>query len=92
MDAVPGRLERGAQERAGRTLAVGAGDVEHWRQVVVRIAKPGEQPRDAIEAEHVSAGPVREKPVELCLDGRISGGRVVRHAEIYAAAFCPAMR
>ena len=38
-----GRLDRGAQEGAGRALAVGAGDMEDRRQPTLRIAEPVEQ-------------------------------------------------
>ena len=56
MTPQPRRLDRRAQERAGRALAVGAGDVEHGRQSTVRIAEPGEQLRDTIQSQHVCAG------------------------------------
>ena len=48
------RLERGAQEGAGRSLAVGAGDMEDGRQPVLRAAQLVEQRGDAIEAELIA--------------------------------------
>ena len=43
MDRVARRFERGAEEGAGRALAVGAGDVEDRRKLVLRAAEPVEQ-------------------------------------------------
>ena len=43
MGLEPRRLDRGAQEGAGRALAVGPGDVEDGRQRPLRIAEPVEQ-------------------------------------------------
>ena len=79
MHASAARLERGTQEGAGRALAVGAGDVEHRRQPVLRTVEPVEQLGDAVEAEPVEARRKERKPVELSLDGRIVRPREVRH-------------
>ena len=78
MGGEPGCLDRGAQEGAGRTLAVGAGDMEHRRQRVLRIAEPVEQGGDPLEPENVAAGRQAGEPVELGLDARV-GGRGVVH-------------
>ena len=48
-----GRLQRGAEEGAGRSLPVGAGDVKHRRQIEMRVAEPVHQTGDAVEAEDV---------------------------------------
>ena len=55
VDACARGFERGAQEGAGRALAVGPGDMEHRRQRVLRTAEPVEQGGDAGEAEPVAA-------------------------------------
>ena len=44
MDAIARRLEQRARKGGGRTLAVGAGDVDDRRQPVLRVAEPLEQP------------------------------------------------
>ncbi len=64
-----GGLDRGTQKGAGRALAVGAGDMEHRRQALMRVAEPVEQHGDAFEAEDVGARGQRPEPIELCLDG-----------------------
>ena len=84
VDAVPGGFERGAQEGAGRALAVGPRDMEHRRQAVVRIAETAEQGEDALEAEDVGGVDRRAETVELGLDRGVGGHREIRH---YAAFF-----
>jgi hypothetical protein len=37
------------QERAGRALAVGSGDVEDGREIIFRIAEPEEQGADSLQ-------------------------------------------
>ncbi len=64
----PRRLDRGAEEGAGRALAVGPGDVEDRRQVALRIAEPGEEGGDALQAKHVRARRKRCQTVELALN------------------------
>ena len=49
MDPVAGGLEQRPRKGGGRSLAVGAGDVDHRRQAILRIAEPIEQPRDAVQ-------------------------------------------
>ncbi len=51
VDAGAGRLEAGADHRDGRSLAVGAGDVDHRRQAPFGMAEDGEQALDAAEGE-----------------------------------------
>ena len=85
VDRVPGGLERGAQESAGRTLAVGAGDMEDGRKPVLRPAEAVEQRGDAVEPEAVAGVDRRSQPVELRLDRGIGRAREVGHH----AAFLP---
>jgi hypothetical protein len=54
----------------------------------VRVAQPGEQPGDPVEPEHVRARSVREKPVELRLDGGVAGRRTVGHDPSLRRPFC----
>ena len=56
MDIVARRLQRGAQESAGRALAVGAGDVEHRRQGVLGPSETIEQAGDSVETKTVPTG------------------------------------
>ena len=50
----PRRLDRRAQEGAGRALAVGAGDVEHRRQIALGIAEPVEQGANPLQPENIA--------------------------------------
>src|SRR5262249_46046046 len=58
MDLEPLCLQHRAREGTGRTLAVGAGDMDDRRQPVLRIAKVGEKTLDAVENE---IDPLRRK-------------------------------
>src|SRR5581483_4176566 len=49
--AVAGGLETGAERRHRRTLAVGAGHVDHGRQAALGISEGRQQPLDAVEGE-----------------------------------------
>ena len=40
VDVMPRGLDRSAQEGAGRAFAVGAGDVKHRRQRLLRVTEP----------------------------------------------------
>ena len=51
MHAQPCRLGHGAQEGAGAAFAVGAGDVDDRRQILLGVAEGGEQSEKAVEAE-----------------------------------------
>ena len=75
VDRVARRLERGAQEGAGRALAVGAGDVEDRRQAILRTAEPVEQRGDALQPEAIAGGRERRQPVELRLDAGMRSER-----------------
>jgi hypothetical protein len=64
MDAQTRGLGDGAQERAATALAVGAGDVDHRRQMEMRITQIGEQPDQAVEAQVDQSGVEFLQPVE----------------------------
>ncbi len=51
MNAQAGRLGDGTHGRDGRALAVGAGDMHHRREAILRIAQLRHQPADAVERE-----------------------------------------
>ncbi len=51
MGAVAGGFGAGAHRRDGRTLAVGAGDMDDRRQMVLRIAERRQQPLDPAERQ-----------------------------------------
>ena len=76
---VPGGFERGAQESAGRALAVGAGDMKDGRKLILRPAEAVEQRGDALEPEAVAGVDRRSQPVELRLDRGIGRAREVGH-------------
>ena len=42
------RFQHGAAEGTGRALAIGAGDMDHGRQLQLRIAQVMQQPQDAV--------------------------------------------
>ena len=51
MDALSRRFEKGAEIGDGRALGIGAGNVDHRRQALLRIAHIGEQTQNTFEAE-----------------------------------------
>ena len=55
VDPVPRRFERGAEEGAGRALAVGPGDMEHRRQPVLRVGRAGRAARAMRSSPRLSA-------------------------------------
>ena len=81
MGLEPRRLDRRAQEGAGRALAVGAGDMEDGRQRPFRIAEPVEQGRNPLQPQYVAAGRKERQPVELGLDAGIVGTGAVGQLE-----------
>jgi hypothetical protein len=68
-----------AEECAGRSLAVGARDVEDRRQAPLRIAETGEDLADPLQPERVVPGRKRPKPLELAPDERVVGNGVIGH-------------
>ncbi len=64
MNALAGGFEAGAQERDRRTLTVGAGDVDHRRKMLMRIAERGEQTLDPVKAQIDQLRVKREQPGE----------------------------
>jgi hypothetical protein len=67
MNAVAAGFETGAQRRDGRALAVGAGDVNRRRQLVLRIAERGQQAFDAgqrqVDLFRVQLRQARQHPI-----------------------------
>src|SRR3546814_11877711 len=68
------RFEDRAQEGAGRSLAVGAGDVEGTGELELRIAEPRAQLGDPLEPQNVASSEERRvgRGVSLVVD---IGGR-----------------
>ena len=73
-------FQHGAQVGAGRSFAVGAGNVEGRRQAGLRIAEPGEHRGDGFEAKAALRQGERGEPVKLRLDRRIVRSGEVSHA------------
>ena len=84
MDREPRALERGAEHGDGRALAVGPGDMENRRQLILRPAEPVEHCPDPLEPEPVAGGRNHVQAVELRLDSGMSRVREIGHQ---AAAF-----
>ena len=89
MDLVAARLERRAQEGDGRAFAVGPGDVEDGRKLVLRAAEPLEQGGDPLEPEPVAGRRKHRQAVELGLDVRVGRAREIGHQ---AASFASGAR
>src|SRR3984885_10162342 len=51
MDPLARGFEDGAHKRDGRTFAVGAGDMDHWRQMPLGMAERRQQPFNAAERQ-----------------------------------------
>ena len=51
MHAEPGRFQDCTQKSSGRTLAIGAGDVDHWRQAALGMTEPIQNAPHAVERE-----------------------------------------
>ena len=62
MHAFSGGFEDRAHEGDGRALAVGAGDVDHRRQLALGMIERGQQPLDAIERQIDAFGMQRGQP------------------------------
>ncbi len=58
------RLQHGAGKGAGRALAIGAGDMDHRRQLQLRIAQLGQQPQDAVQRQVDLLGMQRQQALE----------------------------
>ena len=85
---VPRRFHSRAQEGAGRSLAVGPGDMEHRRQPILRATDRIEQGADAVEPDLVVVGILRRLP----RDQRREPGVVGPHHFLHQAAFFPFAR
>ena len=75
MHALLRRLEDGAHEGDGRTLAVGAGDMNHRRQLPLGMAERRQQPLDAIERQVDPLRMQRQQPRMNCADRDGAGTR-----------------
>jgi hypothetical protein len=84
MDALASGLERGSEECAGRTLAVGPGDMENRGQPVLGPAELVEQGRDPVEVQIIAVDILGCLPIDQCRDTRI---RRADHFLHYAAFF-----
>ncbi len=62
-----GGLGGGADERASRSLAVGAGDMDHRWQLQLGMAESVHEDRDPLQAEDIGAGRQRGEPLQLAL-------------------------
>ena len=78
MHAFARRFEDGAHEGDGRALAIGAGDMDHRRQMPLRMIERVKHPLDAIEREIDALGMQRQKPRQHGVDRR-RFGRPVAH-------------
>ncbi|MDT9091551.1 hypothetical protein RSW97_26580, partial [Escherichia coli] len=61
MYAEPSRFQDRTQKCNGRTLAVGAGNMNHRRQAALRMAKPAKKAPHAVEREIDPLGMEREQ-------------------------------
>ena len=68
MHAQARRLEDRAHERDGRALAVGAGDMDHRRQLALRMPERSQQPPHPIEREIDQLGMQRQQPRDDGID------------------------
>ena len=64
MNPLARRFEQGAQIGDGRALAVGAGDMDHRRQPILRIAQPSSSRSIAVEAEVDELGMKRRQALQ----------------------------
>ena len=86
MHALFRRLEDGAHEGDGRTFAVGAGDMNHRRQLPLGMAERRQEPLDAIEREVDPLRMQRQQPRMNRADragagtrrGHAGAGRLIR--------------
>ena len=60
MHALARRFQDRAHESDGRSLAVGAGDMDHRRQPPLRMIERGKEPLDAIERQIDALGMQRQ--------------------------------
>src|SRR5262245_63650605 len=69
MHAQARRFEDRADERDGRALSIGPGDMNHRRQLAFRMPDRGQQPPHAIERKIDQLGVQREQPLDDGIDG-----------------------
>ena len=90
--ALAGRFQDRAQEGDGGALAVGAGDMDHRRQLALGMIERGEQPLDAIERQIDALGMQRGQPRDDRVNRRRHGGALTRAPEPAIAAAHPSRR
>ena len=73
--ALSRRLQDRTHERDGRALAVGAGDVDHQRQLVFRVIERRQKPLDAAERQIDALGMQRQQSREDGVDSLRIGRR-----------------
>ena len=61
------RLQHGTEKGTHRTFAVGAGNVQHRREIFLRISERRKKPADAIENKIDTFGVERKQPFEDCV-------------------------
>ena len=79
MHALARRFEDRAHEGYGRALAIGAGNVDHRRQMPLRVIERVKDARHALEPEVDALGVQRQKPRQHGVDRRSSVGRPFAH-------------
>ena len=84
MHALARRFEDRAHECDGRALAVGAGDMDHRRQLPLRMIERGQKPRHALEREIDALGMQRQQPRQHGVERR--GMPAIRCAHAGAGA------
>jgi hypothetical protein len=79
VDAQALRLQHGAQIGAGAALAIGARDMEHGRQMVLRIAQRVQQGVDHLQPESPLRQAERAQPGQLRRHPGVIGCREIAH-------------
>ena len=92
MHALARRFQDRAQEGDGRALAVGAGDVDHRRQFLLRMTRARQQPLDAVERQVDPLGMQRGEPRDDRVNRRRHGGALTRAPEPADCGSAPARR
>ena len=80
MDAQARGFQNRAQIGDRRTLAIGAGNMNHRRQLAFGMIEPLQQPMHPLQAEIDTAGVQRGQPRDQFAERRIRSGRWRVHA------------
>lgn len=73
MDALAIGLQNGAQERAGRSFAVRARNMEHRGKLAMRVAQPSHHRGDCFESKTPLRNAEFAQPIQLSLHAGIVG-------------------